>query len=234
MISVFEHKVANIKKLTDYGFVKANDGIFVYARDIAGGELSVEIVVQGNNVNARVIDKFDKEEYTLHLVSDAQGAFVGGVRSEYEDILEEIARECFEFDARHGAVTQKAIEYIRAKYGSEPEYLWEKLDSTAVWRRGDNAKWFAIVMNVSGTKIGLKSPDVIDIMDLRAAPETIDALCDNVKYFHGWHMNKKHWISVPLNGALSPEELFSRIDISYDLAAGKAKTSRKKPKLKTE
>jgi len=37
----------------------------------------------------------------------------------------------------------------------------------------------------------------------------------------GYHMNKKHWNTVMLNGSVPDKEVFSWIDHSYDLITGK-------------
>ena len=55
-------------------------------------------------------------------------------------------------------------------------------------------------------------------MDLRLSPELMEATVDGKKYFPGWHMNKKNWYTVMLDGSLPTEEIFSRIDESYRLA----------------
>lgn len=39
----------------------------------------------------------------------------------------------------------------------------------------------------------------------------------------GYHMNKKHWNTVIIDGALSNKQLKAMIDDSYSLVAGKAK-----------
>ena len=33
----------------------------------------------------------------------------------------------------------------------------------------------------------------------------------------GYHMNKKHWNTVSLNGSIPPDEIAAMIDMSYDL-----------------
>ena len=37
----------------------------------------------------------------------------------------------------------------------------------------------------------------------------------------GYHMNKKHWNTVMINGSVPDKEIFSWIDHSYNLIAGK-------------
>jgi hypothetical protein len=48
----------------------------------------------------------------------------------------------------------------------------------------------------------------------------------NFKYLNGTfksYMNKKHWNTVMLDGSVPDKEVFSWIDHSYDLIAGKHK-----------
>jgi predicted DNA-binding protein (MmcQ/YjbR family) len=39
----------------------------------------------------------------------------------------------------------------------------------------------------------------------------------------GWHMNKKHWNTIVVDGSVSSKQLKEWIDHSYDLVAGKKK-----------
>ena len=49
---------------------------------------------------------------------------------------------------------QKVFDYIKKKYKVQPEYPWRRYDSNAVFRHADNNKWFALVMDVQGDKVG--------------------------------------------------------------------------------
>ena len=51
--------------------------------------------------------------------------------------------------------------------------------------------------------------------------EDLEKLIDNNLYYRAFHMNKKSWISIILDGRVPSEEIFRRIDISYDLATKK-------------
>ena len=45
----------------------------------------------------------------------------------------------------------------------------------------------------------------------------------------GYHMNKRHWNTITLDGSISDKEIFSMIDDSYDLVVkGLKKADRKK------
>ena len=110
------------------------------------------------------------------------------------------------------------IEYVRKKYGDELEFLWEKFPDNAIWRRKDNKKWYGALLTVSKRKLGIDSDEIIEIIDLRMKPEDIEAKADKLKYFRGYHMNKKHWITICLDDTVSVEEIQQGIDESYTLA----------------
>jgi predicted DNA-binding protein (MmcQ/YjbR family) len=44
----------------------------------------------------------------------------------------------------------------------------------------------------------------------------------------GWHMNKKHWNTVIVDGSISVKKLHEMIDHSYDLVVGKKKIKDKR------
>ena len=141
------------------------------------------------------------------------------VRADHEAVLTEIAEACFEPDVFKSARAQEAISYVRAVYGSELEFLWKRFPGNAVWRREDTRKWYGVLLAVPERKLGIASDGTAEIIDLRADPGVLAALVDGERYFPGYHMNKKHWLTIRLNGMVPAEEIFRRIDESYRLAA---------------
>ncbi len=214
----FSRGKVDVNALTDYGFIKNGD-VWAYGVNIVGTmRLTVEIDSVGR-VFACVKDTDFDEEYALVYDNAAEGGFVGTVRSGFEKILRDVAEKCFQKEPCLSSGANAVIEYVRRTYGAEPEYLWEKFPRDAVWRRADNKKWFGALLTVDGTKLGLDSGER-EVLDLRAAPEDIDMLIDGVNYFPGYHMNKKHWITLILDGNLRDEEIFAGIDASFVLAGG--------------
>lgn len=216
--SVFQRKAVVKDKLTAYGFTY-HSGAYAYHTILPGSgfEMNVTITPQGQ-VSASVIDPTLNEPYTLHLVNDAAGSFVGGIRSEYEQTLRDIADKCFEPDVFKSVQAKELIRHVRDTYGDEPEYLWTKFPDNAVWRRKDTGKWYGALLSVSTSKLGISPGKMAEMIDLRIQPEKIDALIDRKIYFPGWHMNKKHWYTIILDGSVSFEELCQRMDESYKLA----------------
>lgn len=178
----------------------------------------LKIKISGGEVQTLVIENDTQEPYTLFLTSEAQGSFVGAVRQQYQDILTDIANKCFDKNVFKTQMAKKVIDYVSRKYGDELEFLWEKFDDNAIWRRKDNKKWYGAILTVKKCKLGLSTDEKVEVLDLRAKPENLQRLIDNVHIFSGYHMNKKHWISVLLDECTNEKEVFDLIDESYIIA----------------
>jgi len=111
------------------------------------------------------------------------------------------------------------FKYAREQYKAEPEYLWDKLPGYAVLRHQDSEKWFALVMNVPGTKLGLSDEAEVDILEVKARPEHIGSLRKMDGILPAYHMNKEHWISVLLSGPLTAKEIHNLLGESYELTS---------------
>lgn len=149
----FRLKRASFSKLTDYGFTRDGGG-YVLTLPLVGGQLGLTVrVTDGGEVSARVFDADTGDEYTLHLVEESAGSFVGAVRGEYAAALADIADRCFVPSVFSGAGTALAAEYMRGKYGSELEFLWEDTPDCAICRRSDSKKWYAVFMVVKRGKL---------------------------------------------------------------------------------
>ena len=136
----------------------------------------------------------------------------------YSEILERIKKECFEDERFKANYTKEIIEYVKNKYGDKLEFLWEKSPKNAVIRRKNSNKWYAVILTLSKRKIKLDSDEKIEIINLHNSPKEIEKLIDNKKYFPAYHMNKKHWCTICLDGTVELEEIYKLIDISYELA----------------
>lgn len=214
----FHNRKANPEKLLAYGFDRDNSGYY-YGTEIADGHFRLVVSITDNGeVRTQVIDIETGDEYILHHTAKATGAFVGMVKANYEAVLAEIAEKCFDPDVFKSEQAKQIITYVREKYDDELEFLWKKFPDNAIWRRKDTKKWYAALLTVSARKLSLDSDEVIEIIDLRMKPEEIGKIVDNQTYFPGYHMNKKHWITICLDGSVPCDEIFGRIDASYLLA----------------
>ena len=75
-----------------------------------------------------------------------------------------------------------------------------------------------MILTIPKRKIGLESDEVIEVINLHNIPKEIEKVIDYKRYFPAYHMNKKHWCTICLDGTIELKEIYKKIDISYELA----------------
>ena len=114
--------------------------------------------------------------------------------------------------------------YIKKKYKTSPDYPWAKYPEHATFRHADNKKWFALVMDVTGDKVGCSDTDRVCIINLKIDDMLFkDMLVQQDGILPAYHMNKQHWITVLLDGTVAVEQVCDLIDISFTATASKKK-----------
>ena len=117
----------------------------------------------------------------------------------------------------------KILKYVNEKYGTLPEYLWEKFPDTFALRNSDTKKWYAVGMNVKRKVLDGSDGEVM-ILDIKCEPSFKDLLISSKNGFYpAYHMNKEHWIAVILDGTVSENEIYPVIDEAYALVSKKNK-----------
>lgn len=215
--------------LAAFGFRKSGSK-WSLMKPLVDGAFDCTVTIQGeNDVFTRLVDVATGEDYTLHLMPSATGAFVGRVRTELEALLAEIARECFERDVFKMDLAREIIAYAREHYGDELEFLWQQFPEDAILRRKDTEKWYLLIFRVPGGKLGLPTDVKVEAIDLRIPPECADAIVADSRLLPGYHMNKKSWFTIVLDGSVPMDEILAWLRRSYELAGGK-QTSGKREK----
>ena len=114
---------------------------------------------------------------------------------------------------------EEIFEYVKKQYGTTPEYLWKSSPDSAVLRH-KNGKWYAVIMNVDKSKLGLSGDSTVEIMDVKCDPEMTSMIIQTYGFLPGYHMNKRHWITILLDGTVSESKILDFLDMSYDLIDG--------------
>lgn len=121
-----------------------------------------------------------------------------------------------------GAVTvqtsrEMILQYAKERYGTEPEYLWAKFPNYAVLRQRELGKWYAIIMDVPGKKLGLDTAAHVDILDIKCDPLLSGSLRESRGFLPAYHMNKDKWIALLLDGSVPQDQVLKLLDLSYDI-----------------
>ena len=114
---------------------------------------------------------------------------------------------------------QELFDWVQQQYGTEPEHPWH--DRNAVLRRKDNDKWYGVVLEVAGGKLGLSGDDIVDVLNVKSEPMLIGSLRGQDGYFPAYHMNKEKWISVLLGRPELDDSIKDLLALSYELTAPK-------------
>lgn len=209
-----------LERLKTYGFKKVKD-FYVFKTILPNCKFLLTVSISKDDLLKTVlIDPSTDEEYTLHLNPKSSGKFVGAIKCEYEDILKDIVDKCGSHDTFVSPQVFEIMAYAREKYQSDVEYLWtEKFNShDGILRRNDSEKWYAALLTCKSKSLTGKEGGLLELINLHMKNEDLEKLVDNNLYYRAFHMNKKSWISIILDGRVPTEEILWRLDISFDLA----------------
>ena len=216
-------KIINLKrkliknKLLNYGFIYKDD-IYFYEKDILNNKFKIVINISDNKLSSKVIDNNTLDEYILVDIDDAVGSYVGKVKEEYANIINDIINTCTSNDIYFTKQAKDVLKYIKKTYSDVPEYLWKKEPKSAAIRNKYNNKWYLLIMPLNVSKLGLNSDEEIEIINLKYRKGKTKDIIDNINIFPAYHMNKESWITIKLDGTLDIYIIYSLIDNSYDLS----------------
>lgn len=215
------NKTINYKKLLEYGF-SSNNNEYIYKKMICKNQFQAIIFFSEKNSYSKLIDVENDDEYILVDVEEASGEFVGNVRSEYENLIDDILNKCTDLNIFKNNQTKEILNYISEKYNDNLEFLWD--DENSIVRNKVNQKWYGVFMKISEEKLGINKSNIAEIIDLRYQKEDIENIIDNKKIFPGYHMNKSSWITIKLDNTLETKKILELIDNSYSISLGNNKT----------
>jgi len=124
-------------------------------------------------------------------------------------------------------MTRSELErHIASSYGIAPDYPFGGDPATAVFRHPDNKKWFAVAMHIPQVKLGIEGDGMIDVVNVKCAPEILHSFLGETGIFPAYHMNRNHWLTVALDGCVSDDTAEFLLKISYDLTKTVKKSKR--------
>lgn len=163
------------------------------------------------------------ELYTAHLVTAPAGAFVSQVKEAYEAILLRVTEACFSALPFTKDQSNRIAQLIKEQWGDLPDYPFAKLPTYGAFRHPANNKWYALVSQVPRDKLdGSGSQEEVEIVNLKVDGREIAELLSQSGIFPAYHMSKKSWVSVLLDGTVADEVLFALVEKSRHLVGPKS------------
>ncbi|MBB5218686.1 putative DNA-binding protein (MmcQ/YjbR family) [Treponema rectale] len=208
---ILNTSVPQKEKLLAYGFTEA-DGNLVVKKEITDSQFYAEIKLSEKTLTADVFETATDEKYVLFNVASAQGAFVGQIRSEVQNVIEEIRDKCF----ISRDIKEKYVDFLHSYFNAPGDNPWaeEPYNSSTVYRCPNN-KWFALIMQIKFKNLGFESDELVWAVNLKA--EKVESITDKKSIFPAYHMNKKYWITVLLTAVTDFEKLCELTKKSFAL-----------------
>ena len=218
MFEIFKAYQFNSKKAKEYGFIE-NQGVWTYSSTILQGDFLMMVTVEDGDLSFQVYDQETGELYPQVHMESMRGTFVGTVREACLEVLYSIRKACFEVQEFLCPQTKRIMTLVQEKYGNQLEYLWEKSPDTAVLRHEDNQKWYAILMRIPWDRLDKGRDGLVEAVNLKH-DQVADLLSQNGIY-PAFHMNKRYWISLPLDDTLTDEKVLELFERSWFLTSKK-------------
>ena len=223
MLDLFEKYQANPEKLQVFGFEKRGEE-FVYSQEIMNGDFLLQLKLQGEKLDYQVFDQETGDEYVQVKIETMTGEFVGQVREACQEIFLTIRANCFEEIGFLYEQSSRLQEYVAKTYGGRLEYLWENSSKNSnlhagVFRHQDTKKWYGIFMTIDWSKFENGKTGPIEVLNVKN--NQVANLHKKAGIYPAFHMNKKYWLSLPLDDTLTDTELFSLLDKSFELTQKK-------------
>ena len=218
MFEIFKAYQFNSKKAKEYGFVE-NQGVWTHSSTILQGDFLMMVTVEDGVLGFQVYDQETGDLYPQVHMTSMRGTFVGSVREACLEVLYEIRKSCFDVQDFIYPQTKRIMTRVQEKYENQLEYLWEKSPDTAILRHENNQKWYAVLMKISWDKLEKGREGLVEAVNLKH-DQVSDLLSQNGIY-PAFHMNKRYWISLPLDDTLTDEKVLELFDRSWFLTSKK-------------
>ena len=208
---IFARSIPDFAKLVKFGFVK-NGSKYSFSGKFLNGDFTADVVVtSGGDVSASVFDVQAGERYLPLRAKSRQSAFVNEVRESYRAFLREIKNACF---VPQPFLTDQANRIAREAeklFGDKIDFPFSTAPEYGVFRNPENRKWYGIIMNIPKSKIensgraaSLSADDaIVEIINVKIDPEKSIELKKRRGFYDAYHMSKKNWITIALDGSVS-------------------------------
>ncbi|RHE83923.1 MmcQ/YjbR family DNA-binding protein [Streptococcus anginosus] len=223
MLDLFEKYQANPEKLQVFGFKKRGEE-FVYSQEMMNGDFLLQLKLQGEKLDYQVLDQETGDEYVQVKMEQMMGEFVGQVREACQEIFLMIRTNCFDEVGFLYEQSRRLQEYVARIYDGRLEYLWENSSKNSnlhagVFRHQDTKKWYGAFLTTDWSKFEVDGSGTIEVLNVKN--DHVVELIQRKGIYPAFHMNKKYWLSLPLDDTLTDTELFFLLDKSFELTQKK-------------
>lgn len=259
----FKRMAPDFRSFPDYGFFHDSAGWHYSQKFLDDEFRADITVTDGGEVSGTVIDLDLEEEYLPLRVPRETGAFVGQVREEYASLLGDIADNCFYKLPFLSEQANHIAAKVLNKWGEGVDHPFSKWPSYGSFRNADTQKWYGLVMNIPRSKLKSKEQSVdeaapksrqvqkgsaansasagnigktdpeIEVLNVKVAPSRLNDFLEEPGIYPAYHMNKKSWVSIILDGTVPDERIMGMLEVSRRFSTSKSSARRKNGRIDT-
>ncbi|WP_155969654.1 MmcQ/YjbR family DNA-binding protein [Streptococcus ruminantium] len=213
----------HLPSLLPFGFT-FSDNRYTYREFFMDGQFEAVVEVdEAGQLSSFVWDCEMKEVYTAHQVTAPAGAFVHQVREGYQAILTRVVETCCIALPFSQQQSNRIAQQVKDKWGDLPDYPFVKSPEIGSFRHPANQKWYALVIQVKRGRLdGSDDQEVVEIVNLKVDAREIAELLSQSGIYPAYHMSKKSWVSVLLDGTVEDQTIFALLEKSRDLVGPKS------------
>lgn len=213
----------HLPSLLPFGFT-FSDNRYTYREFFMDGQFEAVVEVdEAGQLSSLVWDCEMKEVYTAHQVTAPAGAFVHQVREGYQAILTRVVETCCIALPFSKDQSNCIAQLIKEQWGDLPDYPFAKLPTYGAFRHPSNNKWYALVSQIPRNKLdGSGSQEEVEVVNLKVDAREIAELLSQSGIYPAYHMSKKSWVSVLLDGTVEDQTIFALLEKSRDLVGPKS------------
>ena len=223
---IFKRTVIDFSVLPGYGFEHSAQG-WVCTKEFMNGDFKAVITIDEHGKVAGEVYETDSNDVYLPLrVDEISSGFVGEVRGEYMRILEDIKQYCCHTNYFTFPQSNRLTRKIYERYGDSPEFPWDKFNRHGIFRNPYSRKWYALIMSIDRSRLDKKLSGGVEVVNIKAHADKIPELLEHDGFYPAYHMNKKSWITIVLDGSVPDEVLSALVEESHSFTLSK-KTNKK-------
>lgn len=208
---VFDNYYLKEENLVGYGFIREGN-YYKLKKSLDDKDFYCVFVITNKIFDVRVFES-DGEEYLPFYIKKNNGSYSAKIKEKVELLIADILFNCFQ----RTNIKEQLIEYVKDKFQTIPEYPWKKDPTSATLKTANSNKWYGLIMNIPFQALKINKSGNIDVLNVKVDPDKINSLIDRIHYFPAYHMNKKHWLSIILDGDVDLDVVKELLTKSYKL-----------------
>ncbi len=219
------------EKLVPFGFRQETDGYY-YQKPIMEGDFELEVKIElDGSVSVEVYDTQLNEPYLAWQVS-RPSSYAQKVKQAVDQILDRILATCFQEPLLKSGQGQKLLAYLDQTFEDDVDHPFRRYPEFFSYRTPQQ-KWYALFVTIKRRKLDLGKEkwsetaldDLVEVVNIKVDPEKLPQLLTEKGIYPAYHMNKKSWVSIVLDGSMANAELFTLVTQSRALAGAGTSSS---------